>query len=185
MKNFAKKLSALLLTLAMVLTMMPMIAAPAFAEGDEASGTAVYTVNLNDEKICDLTAEWMAENSYEPQIFPNITKKGINYVVAQGPAIDDVLCYAFGETYVSDIPSATVSILPSKKNPISGKDLADAVTVTKAVDENGQDVSFGDAENVFVTKLEGAPDVTPIIAIAESEKFSTYAAAQAAIKQGK
>ena len=98
MKNFAKKLSALLLTLAMVLTMMPMIAAPAFAEGDEASGTAVYTVSLNGEKICDLTAEWMEDNSYEPQIFPNITKKGINYVVAQGPAIDDVLCYGLMRT---------------------------------------------------------------------------------------
>ena len=95
MKNFAKKLSALLLTLAMVLTMMPMIAAPAFAEGDEASGTAVYTVSLNGEKICDLTAEWMEDNSFGPQVFPNITKKGINYVVAEGPAIDDVLDYAF------------------------------------------------------------------------------------------
>lgn len=183
MKKIAKKFSALLLTLALVLTMMPFAAAESFAaEGD--GDTVAYTVNLNGNRVGGVSLSWMVENTYKPQIFPSITKKGVGYVIAQGPTIDDVLDYAFGIGGAEAIPDAMISVMPTKKNPISGKDLADAVTITKPVDEKGQDIDFLGANNAFVDKIAGSQDVIPVIAYLESKKYDTYEEASEALAAG-
>ena len=172
MKNFAKKLSALLLSLALVLTMMPMMAVPVMAEG----GTTVYTVCLNDTQKYEVTDTWLDQNAWGLQIFPSITKGSASYVIVDGTAIDDILSAALNAEAI-DLPNAMISILPTEKNPISGADLVDATAITKLVDENGNDAAISD-DNVFIADT-GAPAVKPVLSFAVSkDKYSTYAEAK-------
>ena len=179
MTKVMKKLGAALLSFALVLTMMPFLAMPA------AAATDVFTVTLNDATVGTITDEWMQDNNVGPQIFPSLTKKGSKYVIAEGPALSSIFNETIGISDIGELPNALIEYKATAeetaKNPISGRDLANAVSVIKTVDEKGAEVDFDSTANVFVAKYAGASDVEPVLAFRESKAYATYDDAKAAL----
>ena len=191
MTNVMKKLSALLLTLALVFTMMPALSLGAYAADDN-----VLTAGINGESKGGVTAAWMEENKEAAQIFPYVSRKGNEwgYVIAEGPSYEAFLMEALGLEDISDIREGKLVWTASDgvfKNILTVDELMNAKTQFKLVDQDGKDVvgAFGDAvteiKSAEVVAIEGADAVTPVIATAHSKLvYATYEEAAAALADG-
>ena len=197
MAKVMKKISALLLTLALVFTMMPAVAITAnAADGDT---TKAFDVCIDGNVVGSISKEWLEENKTEPQIFPFPGGQGKKwtYVVAEGVNYEQVIREATGKGY-EDLAGGSISWLnadgttagQSGKYPLPIDMLAGAVTEFKLVDQNGADLSgktFQDSDTdvteAKAVPLEGAADVTPIISVKQKD-FKTYEAAKTALDAG-
>lgn len=184
MTKVMRKISSILLAFAMVITVMPFAAAPVLAE-DEVAFTA-YLNGISTEKT--ITKGWMEENKLEPQIFPFPAGKGKTwvYVVAEGPSYEAAIKEAYGVEDLEDLEDAKLDYIGNNNgfNIVPSK-LKTATSCFKLVDENGEDVTgaFNSSyTDVKAVAMEGAEDVTPIMAIKEAE-FKTYDDAKKALDE--
>ena len=183
MAKVMKKLSALLLAFAMMITMMPAIAANVYAEGEKA-----FDVSVNGVKVGSIEKEWLnnAENQQEAQIFPFATKKGsMSYVIAEGPSYEAVIKKVLGIESLSDIKHAKLNWNEDDVEmglfDLYVTDLMEAVTCFKLVDNDGNDTTF-ENDNVNIAKIDGTNDLIPIVAVREKEKLKSYTAAESALE---
>lgn len=191
MKIFAKKLSALLLTLALVLTMMPFAAADSFA----ADGEKVFGVAINGKDVgVDVTKQMLEDNAVGAQVFPFAAGQGKQwkYVVADGASYEYVITEALKLDSLDKIADAAINWndengAQAGKFDLAISDLKTSVQQFKLVDQNGELISGafnGDAiTSAEAVALDGAPDVTPVIAY-KYAMYNTYEEAAAAAKDG-
>ncbi len=190
MSKAFKKLTGLLLAMLMVVTMIPVMGGRAAAE--EAPAFSLYVNGQPTGK--SVTRTWLEQNSMDAQIFPFAGGQGKTwqYHVAKGPSYEDVLAYLTGAESLADLPN--VAINWNDNGAEQGKfdlyvpDLQNAKKCFKLIAQNGGDIvgSFavpeeGDdpIESAEAVALDGAADVTPIIAVKE-KGFTTYSEAVAA-----
>jgi len=191
MAKVMKKLSALLLAFAMMLTMMPALSLTAFAEDGDAIHVYVNGIDTGN----GVSAQWMEENSLEAQVFPFAAKEGgtWNYIVAQGPSYEAALKAALGFESLENLSSAQLvwrsadGVEVNKKglNTLNVEDLILATDQFKLINPaTGQDVTGGfDTvdHDVKVAPVEGAPAIVPIIATKQSKGYADYASATEAM----
>jgi len=187
-----KRISAILLTLALVLTMMPSMAFTAFADDAAAFGIAINgkTVNVT------VTKQELADNAVGPQIFPFAAKKGQTwqYAVAEGASFEGVLTDALGIDSLDRIGSAKFNWLNENGEEagqfdLAASDLPTMVKVFKLIDQNGDDITgafdatVSDITSAEAVAIDGAADVTPVIAY-KYKMYNSYAEAVAARDDG-
>ena len=195
MAKVMKKLSALLLAFAMMITMMPALSLSAFAEGEDAIHVYINGVDTGS----GVTSQWMEENTLDAQVFPFAAKQGQtwNYIVAQGPSYEAVLKETLGIESLEDIKNAQLvwrnaegEEQNNKKgwNTLNVADLMLASDQFKLVNaDTGEDITGSFATpglNVKVASVENAPAITPIISIKQSKGYADYAAAAEALAGG-
>ncbi len=187
MSKVMKKLSILMLVIAMTVTMMPFAV---FADDEAPASNAAITFFVNGSPTgVTISEDWMKENSESPQIFPFVSDKGKTwgYVIAQGPSFDSILSAACQNMPVTleDIPNSQILWRKDgaafKNGAMTVADALNAVTVFKLVDvENGNANVIGDFtgdeyKKVVAEAYRGATaPVTPIVAIQESEVYLDY-----------
>lgn len=192
MTKVMKKLACVLMAIMMVAVMMP---AMAFADDTPYAGFQAYVNGASAGVTID--ANWLKKNAIEPQIFPYASKQGgqWGYVIAEGADYEDVLVAALGISKFKELDDATLINWANAagekqgKFDLSVKELKAGKTCFKLVDENGKDVEGAfdksNAKEVKAVKIEGAKDVTPIVAFRESKDYyKNYEAAAAALKDG-
>ncbi len=184
MTNVMKKISALLLTLALVVTMMPFLAAPANAE------TKAFDVAVNGNVIGEISRESLTDPDYAvgPQVFPFATQKGggsFSYTVAKGRSYESVLQEALGIESLDEIGKTRIQWLKNGSTvnnfTLSVEDLKLATSnfkLTNGTDDNEITENFSTEQNLCAAPRTeaGYETVTPIIAYGETEKL-TFAAA--------
>ena len=194
MAKVMKKLSALLLAFAMVITMMPALSLTAFAEDGDAIHVYVNGIDTGN----GVTAQWMVDNSIDAQVFPFAAKEGgtWNYVVAQGPSYDAVLMETLGYESLEDIIGAQivwrsaegVEVNKNGLNTLNVEDLINATDQFKLINaDTGEEITgpFKTVDfDVKVAPVENAPAITPIIATKQSKGSVDYASAVAALGGG-
>lgn len=192
MTKVMKKLSAILLTLALVATMMPMLAAPVLAEDDEAFGFAIN----GREVTGSVTVQQLQKDALKPQVFPFPSSQGKEwkYAVAVGASYEGVLKKLTGLESLDKLTDGS-----EIRFTLAGKDqgkfflkISDLMSMTKQfklVDQNGDDITGAfDKDKTDITSaeavaIEGVPDVTPIVAY-KYHMYSTYKEAADAIEDG-
>ena len=190
MTKVMKKLSAILLTLALVVTMMPLLAAPVLAEDDEAFGLAIN----GKEVSASITVQELQADAVGPQVFPFPSSQGKEwkYAVADGASYEGVLKKLTGleslDKLMSD--SAIRFILGDDEQGKFDLKISDLMNMTKQfklVDQNGEDITGafnGDGiTSAEAVAIDGAPDVTPIVAY-KYHMYGTYEEAMAAMDDG-
>lgn len=189
MTNVMKKISALLLTLALVFTMMPFMAMPVNAED-----TPVFTVCVNGSEVAGFSQAELESIALDAQVFPFAADQGKTwkYVVAQGPSYETILTNALGLESLEDISGTSLRWLNSAgkeqgKFDLYVDDLIAATEQFKLVDQNGTEItgafdgdSFTSAEAV---PIDGAKAIVPIVAYKE-HVYDSYAEAVAALENG-
>ena len=189
MTNVMKKISALLLTLALVFTMMPFLAAPVNADD-----APVFSVCVNGSGDFGFSQEYLEETAIDAQVFPFAADKGKTwkYVVAKGPSYESILAEALGLESLEDISGTSLRWL-NAEGAVQGNfdlyidDLIAATEQFKLVDQNGNEISGGFNGDAFTSvkavPLEGAKAVVPIVAYKE-HVYDSYAEAVAALENG-
>ncbi len=106
MTNVMKKFGALLLALALMVTMMPFLAIEANAE----DGATAFDVSVNQHIIGSVSEDWVAENSGNPEIMPYLARKGndTGYFVAAGVTFGQVFSEFYGVDMESLPPEAVI-----------------------------------------------------------------------------
>ena len=181
MTNVMRKISAALLSLALVVTMMPFLAMPVNA-ADEYTG---FGVTVNGVQVGSITKAELEEMTQLTQIFPWVAQKGgqNGYRIAQGPAFEDVLKKTAGIDSLSDLQGAT--IVPGGEDgstvvlPVNH--LINAVSQFKLIgtetDGNESQV-FGPFNKstkylkIRPENVSGELDIVPIIALHSSEVYT-------------
>lgn len=190
MTKVMKKLSAFLLTLALVVTMMPMLAAPAFAEDDAAFGLAINGKAVS----ASITVQELMDDHLGPQIFPFAAKQGgqWQYVVADGASFEWVIKHLTGLESLDKLDDSAINWNNENDEEAGKFDLAvsDMKKMTqqfKLVDQNGEDIegafTADEIESAEAVEIPGADVVTPIVAY-KSHSYGTYEAAEAALADG-
>ncbi len=189
MTKVMKKLACVLMAIMMVAVMMP---AMAFADDGAYTG---FTAYVNGSAANTVSVEWMKKNAEEPQIFPFASSQGKEwgYMIVEGPAFDAVLVKALGISKLGELDDnvqlrwANAALEEQGKFDLSIAQLKAGTTCFKLVDENGNEVTSAfDAAGkapmtVKAAKLEGAKDLTPVVAFRESKTYATYAEAKKAL----
>lgn len=193
MTNTKKRITAILLTLALILTMMPAMALTAFA----ADADKAFDVSVNGVVVASVDKAWMRneENMEDPQVFPFAggfakQKVTMKFTVAKGPSFSLVLRESLGITGLDAIEESEIEWLDvpeggGKPENLNGftlkvKDLQSATTQFFLT--NGEtDVEItGDVtknNNVLAKARQGAEPIIPIVAVVEKEGFENYQAA--------
>ena len=183
MTKVIKKISCMLIAFAMVMTMIPFVSAPVLAAENVITA---YVNGVSTEKT--VTTEWMEENKLDPQIFPFPSKQGGTwvYVIAEGPSYEAVIKEAYGVEDLEDLDDARLDYVGNTNGfNIVPSQLYSATSCFKLVNENDEDVvgGFKAAHNdVKAVALDGAEDVTPVMALREAE-FNTYEEAKKALDE--
>ena len=105
MTKVMKKLSALLLAFALMLTMMPLTALEANAEDDMA-----FDIAINGSVIASVSKSRLATGQEDPQIFPFPAGQGKKwqYAVAQGVSIEGILTETLDVESLSDLADGSI-----------------------------------------------------------------------------
>ncbi len=194
MKNFAKRFSAMFLSLALVLTMMPLMAFESFAEADDA-----ITVLVNGVEKKGVSRAWMEDedNCMPAQVFPFASNQGGSweYVVAKGPSYEKVLQQTLEIDSLNDIRNAQLIWRDASGNNmgkqgalhyLSVSDLMGATDQYQLIDGNGSAITaasggFKNADaDVVAVEVPNSSKLTPIIAV-KSKHGYTYDEAVAAL----
>ena len=96
MAKVMKKISALLLTLALVFTMMPAVAITAnAADGDT---TKAFDVCIDGNVVGSISKEWLLENKTEPQMqrLSFQTKNQLNFGIEYANKISKLKVFIYG-----------------------------------------------------------------------------------------
>ena len=190
MTKVMKKFSAMLLSLALVVTMMPFLAVPVNAESSS-FGISVNRVDSGNA----ITTGYLLDNSLGAQVFPFPAKKGgsWSYIVADGASFEYVLADAFGLESFDDLDQAKIDWYqgdaesPTSQFSLTIPELLAAKDQFKLVDQAGNDITgaFNGAEieSAEAVAIEGAAPLTPVIAFKWHE-YPTYEAAESALGDG-
>ncbi len=191
MKKIAKKLSAMLLTLALVLTMMPFAAVDSFA----ADGEKVFGIAINGKDVgVDVTKQMLEENAIGAQVFPFVAGQGKQwkYVVADGASYEYVITDALMLDSLDEIADAAIN-WNDENGEEAGKfdlyipDFSTSVEQFKLVDQDGKTITGAFTDEAITSAeavaIEGAADVTPVIAY-KYAMYNTYDEAVAAVQDG-
>ncbi|MBQ6500428.1 MAG: hypothetical protein IJI87_03440 [Mogibacterium sp.] len=189
MTKVMKKLSAFLLTLALIATMMPILAVPVLAEDDEAFGLAIN----GKEVSASITVQQLKEDAVGPQVFPFPSSQGKEwkYAVADGASYEGVLKKLTGLESLDKLmgDSAIRFFLGDEEQGKFDLKISDLMNMTKQfklVDQNGEDIT-GAFNGEEITSAEAvaidAPELTPIVAY-KYHMYSTYEEATAALGDG-
>lgn len=185
-----KRITAILLTLALIITMMPLLAVQANAADDAAFGIAINGSAVNVK----VTKQQLEKNAFGPQIFPFAAGQGKqwNYAVADGASYEYVLCEALQINSLDRIETAAIN-WNDENDSEAGKfdltisDLQELKDQFRLIDQNGQEIkgafNVDDITSAEAVSLDGAANVTPIIAY-KYKMYDSYAEALAAKEDG-
>ena len=187
MAKVMKKLSALLLAFAMMITMMPALALEANAESQNVFNVYVNGVDTGN----GVTSEWLQENAMDAQVFPFASQQGKawNYVDAEGPSYEAVLKETLGIESLDDISQAAINWNNAEgaeqgKFDLYIEDLKNATDQFKLVDQDGNDINGafnGDAiVSAEAVAIDGAAELTPVVAF-RNHSYAKYEEAVAAL----
>ncbi|MCQ2566853.1 MAG: Ig-like domain-containing protein [Mogibacterium sp.] len=190
MTKFMKKTSSVFLALVMMFVMMP--ATALCVNAADGNVFNVYANGVDTGK--GVTASWMEENKMEAQVFPYAASQGKNwsYVVAEGPSYEAVLCETLGISSLDEISDAALNWnnadgAEQGKFDLNVSDLMSLTDQFKLVDQNGNDITGAfngsDYESAQAVAIEGAAEITPIVATSEHE-YATYDEACNALADG-
>ena len=188
MAKVMKKLSALLLAFAMMITMMPALALEVNAESQNVFNVYVNGVDTGN----GVTSEWLKENAMEAQVFPFASQQGKawNYVDAEGPSYEAVLKETLGIESLDDISQAAINWNNAEgaeqgKFDLYVEDLKNATDQFKLVDQDGNDINGAFNGEAIVSAeavaIDGADAITPIVAF-RNHSYATYDEAVAALE---
>lgn len=185
MTKTMKKFSALLLSLALVLSMLPFVTAQAFADEEASVDNIEVTVNGSEENpnvIGYLTREWLNENEMdELQVFPYATKKNngvVKYRIFKGVDMNVVFDYLGLST--EQLEGATIFLCQGSqydeksgaKNPLKIDHLENATKVMKGKWDSDAGV---DARKFIKLSSKRYAEVTPVLVTgACSTQYNDY-----------
>ena len=187
MAKVMKKLSALLLAFAMMITMMPALALEANAESQNVFNVYVNGVDTGN----GVTSEWLQENAMDAQVFPFASQQGKawNYVAAEGPSYEAVLKETLGIESLDDISEAAIN-WNNDEGAEQGKfdlyieDQKNATDQFKLVDQDGNDITGpfngDDIVSAEAVAIDGAAELTPVVAF-RNHSYAKYEEAVAAL----
>lgn len=176
MTNVIKKLSALLLALALAVTMMPLLAIEANAADDKA-----FDYSVNGYVLGSVDMKWMEENTGNPQIFPWLASQGktVGYYVVAGASYEKILSEFYGIDSYSDVPAdSSIELLTPPKNgsqdtlevyaqgTVTFDFLSKSTDLFRVAKANGEDYftqPINKANERLIAKKEGT--VQPVIAV--------------------
>lgn len=177
MTNVMKKISALLLSFALIMTMMPLLAAEVNAEGTKAFG-----VKVNGVDVGEVTRERLEDtNDSLTNVYPYPASQGgtWTYVVAKGVPYASIVKESLGVDDLSALSGSYISWLNESGAPAGkGGDfptdlLESSTTIFKLVDENGDDITGPFKNNppndAKAVAIEGAESTVPVISTVSSD----------------
>ena len=186
MTNVMKKISALLLSLALVMTMMSLMALEANAGNPTAFG-----VSVNGVAVGSVTRERLETGEdVDTYVYPFPSGQGKNwtYALAKGAPYANIVKESLGISSLDAISGAIIG-WNNEEGQEQGKGngnlpvdmLENGTTVFKLVDENGDDITgaFNGATptDAKAVAIEGADSTVPIISAISNTGYSTYTAA--------
>ena len=181
MTNVLKKISTLLLSFALIVSLMPL-----FATEINAEDTKAFDVKINGVKVGAVTEKRLKDtDGCLTNVYPFPSGQGADwsYAVAKGVPYADILKESLGIDEFSAIPGAFINWLDENGTPI-GEDNADlpvdllesATTLFKLVDENGTDITGPfDGDTPLEAKavaIDGAEQSIPIISTVSKKGYS-------------
>lgn len=181
MTNVLKKISTLLLSFALIVSIMPL-----FATEINAEDTKAFDVKINGVKVGAVTEKRLKDTDGSlTNVYPFPSGQGADwsYAVAKGVPYADILMESLGIDEFSAIPGAFINWLDENGTPI-GEDNADlpvdllesATTLFKLVDENGTDITGPfDGDTPLEAKavaIDGAEQSIPIISTVSKKGYS-------------
>lgn len=131
MKYFAKKFSALLLSLALVLTMMPFFAVQSFAE-DEGYAIEIYVNKTTTGN--GVTRDQLNEGNAQLFPFPSSKGQSWSYYIAKGPSYEEVVTKALGVDSLDDIRDCQLVWMNADNVEQTGKNNANNLWVLDVED---------------------------------------------------